>query len=410
MIVALPTSRGVLILLLTGGAVAVALINIGLATALAASSLAGLVLASFLMAQFSLYGLRLERRPNRDGSCNAEIELPLAIRNRTWWFRQATVLTEKCPFAPGGVLHTAVPPLAPQEELTLSRNLTAVKRGHYLLSAIRLAGGDPAGLFRRTRYFRLPGEVMIYPAITRLNGANLQFPGSGLPSHDGRPLGHSGQGQEFFGLRPYRPGDEIRFIHWKGTAAKGELMIREFEANTVDRITVVLDTFDHAVGRDPRENNLEFLISAAASLAVYLSEMYCQVYFFAADGDQNELLRLSGDASGLCRKLLETLMQLTPSQLPLPELLNEVLEAIPPGSVVYVLSLSAEAECQRNFELLLDQDCEIRWIWAPKLNFPIVDPDCPRILYPEKLQLPGHCAVKPRIVNYQTQLPELLKR
>lgn len=52
---AFPTARGFLLILMTVGTVGVALVNVGLATALAASIFCSLLAASFLLAQFSLY-------------------------------------------------------------------------------------------------------------------------------------------------------------------------------------------------------------------------------------------------------------------------------------------------------------------------------------------------------------------
>ena len=65
--IALPTARGWLILAMTFGAVSVALVNVGLATALAASAFAAFWLASFVMAQCSVYGIRVTRGGNGDG-------------------------------------------------------------------------------------------------------------------------------------------------------------------------------------------------------------------------------------------------------------------------------------------------------------------------------------------------------
>lgn len=138
--IALPTARGWLILAMTLGAAGVALVNVGLATALAASAFAAFLLAAFVMAQCSVYGIRVERGGNGDGVCGGELILPLTVTNRTILFRQATVLAERCEFAPGGVLHTAVPPLSPRESagafpdcgeawLFRARNRSAFRRG-----------------------------------------------------------------------------------------------------------------------------------------------------------------------------------------------------------------------------------------------------------------------------------------
>jgi uncharacterized protein (DUF58 family) len=40
------------------------------------------------------------------------------------------------------------------------------------------------------------------------------------------------------GVRPYRPGDHRRWVHWPATAHSGELMVREMEGPTAEPVTV----------------------------------------------------------------------------------------------------------------------------------------------------------------------------
>ena len=410
MIVALPTARGWLLTLLAAGAVAVALVNVGLASAMAATAFCSIWLASLLMAQFSLWGIRVERLPNTAGYSGSELVLPLRVENRMIFYRQPLVLIEKCKFAPDGVLRWALEPLRPREVRTVERVCPVVRRGAFELSTLLVVGGDPAGLFRRRRKIRLPGEVTIYPRIVALDSIHLPKRGSRTSSFDGRPLGQSGLGQEFFGLRPYRPGDEIRFIHWKGTAAKGELMIREFEANTVDQVVILLDTRASLIGNDPVENNFEYLISVAATLSAYLREMYCRLMFRAADGRSGELLRLSADAAGIYRLLLHILTLLEPGDQPFEDLLRATIEEAPRGTLIYALTLDISEETAELLETLLDLDCQVRWIAAPKKNFPHVQPDEPRIVYAGRPYPGAERAVKPFEVCFNTTLEEVLRR
>ncbi len=406
--IALPTGRGLLLSVMTLVAVAVALVNVGLATALAATLFVAFYLASFLMAQCSLYFLRIERASNGDGFYGAPMSLPVVVTNRSFLYRQATVIRENCSFAPGGVLRSVVPPLAPHESLLLERELIPERRGCFELSRLKLSGGDPAGLFRRSREFKLSGEVSVHPKTVRLDAIELHPRGARSSGADGRPLGQSGQGQEFFGLRPWRPGDEIRFIHWKGTAAKRQLMIREFEANTVDQVVILLDTRKELVGNDPRESNLEFLVSLAASLTEHLKELSCRVLFLAADGRSGELVRLFGEAANVRHHLMHLLTLLEPGSLPFPELMQETADGIPPGSLVYALCLDEDPRSAELLELLYDANCRIHWILAPKENFPPIQADEPRIVYERRRRELPPGSVRPREVFFSTQIEEVL--
>jgi len=51
----------------------------------------------------------------------------------------------------------------------------------------------------------------------------------------------SGYGSEVFGVRQYQPGDPLRRIHWRSTARRGDLIVREFEPPGVQNLGIFLD-------------------------------------------------------------------------------------------------------------------------------------------------------------------------
>src|SRR5207245_397722 len=50
-----------------------------------------------------------------------------------------------------------------------------------------------------------------------------------------------GSGEDFYALRAYQVGDDLRRVHWPSTARLDELMIRQQEMPWQGRATVVLD-------------------------------------------------------------------------------------------------------------------------------------------------------------------------
>ncbi len=51
----------------------------------------------------------------------------------------------------------------------------------------------------------------------------------------------AGSGTEILGVREYRPGDPLRRIHWRSTARRGELIVREFEPPGTQNLGLFLD-------------------------------------------------------------------------------------------------------------------------------------------------------------------------
>ena len=405
----LPTARGIVFLFVTAGSAGVALVNVGLATALTASSLCGILFSSFILALFSLYGIEVKRVPNRDGERGRRVFLPVTLINRTRRYRQSVIIREKCPFVEGGTNNFPVPPLGPKEELIVDRWMPAASRGYYKLRKITLIGGDPAGLFSRRRTFLLTGAVMIYPEIASLTWLPIKIHKRAMPAVEGRLLGVSGQGPERFGIRGYRSYDEVRFIHWKASASKRHLMVKEFEANTVDEVNILLDAESASIGTDPNDSNFEFLIKTASSITSYLAEMYCRLQFIT-HGPGNTIIRLRGDAAGVKTKIISALAVLEPQKVPLIELLDGELEHIFANSIFYCLTMSEPDSLQYRFEGLMERGIEIRWIYAPKEYFPmIIEPDVPRKIKKGKVKINLSGAVSPYVATFETDVSGMLR-
>jgi hypothetical protein len=253
--------------------------------------------------------------------------------------------------------------------MTLARRMTAVRRGHYLLGRVTLIGGDPAGLFRRIRHIHLPNEITIYPAGVRVAWMPIRIRHQLRASADGRPLGVSGLSQEMFGVREYRPTDGVRFIHWRASARQRRLMVREFEAFSVAQVGIVLDVDRHGIGPDPLDNNFEYLVETAASIADYLAGMYCNLMFVSASATPNSLLVEDSPSFAARREIREFLAGIGPGTTPLSRLLDEAILHLRRESILYVLSMSASPDLHPRFDELLERGVDIRWIHAPKAGF-----------------------------------------
>ena len=395
---ALPTLRGLLLLFIAAAATAVAYINSGFITAFTAAMLDAAVISAFLMAQLSFAGLRLERHALRDGSCGEPLYIGITLENRLPFYRQSCIMQENYPFCVTKQNAFVIPPLAPKEIYSDTRQVKAEKRGIFSLKKVYLISGDPLGLFFKRKKFILPEQVEIHPRIMPLQSLATANKSGGLPDAEGRNMGRAGNGPEFFGVRPYRIGDEVRHIHWKSTATKGKLMVKEFEASAVDQIVILLDTEKKSKSQEPCSNNFEFLISCAASITEYLSRKYCHLRFAAADGN-GDLHHLTGDASSVKKKIRHVLLNLQESDLDYASVLQAVLETIPPRSIVYFLSMSHQAvpDCIGTLE---EQHCTCFWIYAPAVNFPRIEPDKPRFIDKRKALagLNKHCM--PEIADF----------
>lgn len=145
--------------------------------------------------------------------------------------------------------------------------LRAGRRGRYQIGPSELLAMDPLGMLRIKR--QVPGvtEYIVYPKaipfrIGRLIGGNKEFD---HPNNQGKlaPRG------DFAGVREYRPGDELKRVHWKTTARTQRLSVMEFEDSTAGSMVVMLDL---SKGNDYGTQPMTALDVAASAAAFVLRE------------------------------------------------------------------------------------------------------------------------------------------
>ena len=73
-------------------------------------------------------------------------------------------------------------------------------------------------------------------------------------------------GLDFFGLREYEVGDDLRRVHWRSTARTGELMLRQDEMPWEARSTILLDTRPSTHHGESFERAVEIAASLATAM------------------------------------------------------------------------------------------------------------------------------------------------
>jgi uncharacterized protein (DUF58 family) len=76
-------------------------------------------------------------------------------------------------------------------------------------------------------------------------------------------------GFEFYGMRPYVPGDDVRKIVWRAYARTRELLVREAEQGISDKVVILLDDDARFHTRGVISESFEAGVRAAASIGVH---------------------------------------------------------------------------------------------------------------------------------------------
>ncbi|MDW4571559.1 DUF58 domain-containing protein [Microbacterium sp. M3] len=157
--------------------------------------------------------------------------------------------------------------------IDLTYTVTGTQRGVHSLGPLTVRSSDPFGLARRTVVFGQRTAVTVAPAVTDLAPLIDYAGATGGVLHTTND--HLGQGSDNLVARPYAPGDSMRRIHWRATAHRDELMVRQEEQESTPEAAVVLDRAAlrwstdalHAPGADPGfEAGVTACVSAVARL------------------------------------------------------------------------------------------------------------------------------------------------
>ncbi len=165
-----------------------------------------------------------------------------------------------------GTSHTFVS-LPPGENAELSMEFKDPGRGHYTIGPLTVRVRDAFGLYLSEKSLN-PETLAVMPRPEKIRGTELQ------PRHLGPwagtiPSRASGIGTEFYSLRGYVPGDDLKRVNWKATAHSNRLIINEMEAERVTDVMVVLDT-DVSFYEASERELFEQSVKAAASMTSLL--------------------------------------------------------------------------------------------------------------------------------------------
>ncbi|MCG3174204.1 MAG: hypothetical protein GMKNLPBB_02432 [Myxococcota bacterium] len=149
------------------------------------------------------------------------------------------------------------------ETRTIAYKHVFPRRGPARFAAVSISTRFPFAFFRKARYLEAPGEALVWPAK---RAAPEQFQ-RWLGRQGEVSTAEPGAGLEFHSLRPFRPGDDARAIHWKSFARRRKLMTREFEREQRRRLTICVNNECTGVTGPSDLDSAEEAIALAASIA-----------------------------------------------------------------------------------------------------------------------------------------------
>ena len=208
------------------------------------------------------------------------------------------------------------------------------RRGKYSFRDLDLGTRAPFGLVERRVTIPLSEEIVIYPKIGQLTRRWYQFQRQASENRMGKRHDRSSQQEEYHGLRGYRSGDSPRWIHWRTSARRGELMVKEFEQQNEQDLAMLIDPWLPRTKIAPElRDAMEQAISFAATVCLETCRRRGRRLILGWTGATPEVCQ--GQASvKLLHELLERLALLRPAT---EGTLAELIDTLPATSLRHSL-------------------------------------------------------------------------
>ena len=313
---------------------------------------AGILAMSWMLGRrpLVLRGHRSDTRPRVAVGEKLELEVALGASRRV----STLILEEQLPPLLGQRARVAVDVVEPGAEVTHTYAVSAWLRGSHQLGPLTARVGDPFGLTQREVQVAEPFELLVHPAIEPVQDRPLtrlwEDPPVRPPVSKPWP-----SGMEFYGMRAYSPGDDIRKIVWRAYARTGVLMVKEAEQGITDKLVIVCDQDVAYHSKGVISESLEAGVAACASLAVHHLRAG---YSVTVEGNSR---RLAGPLRGpnAPMAVLDALARVGPERVPLTDAITRMHSEQGRDAQVVVITPMLSPQAASRLELLVQRGMHV---------------------------------------------------
>jgi uncharacterized protein (DUF58 family) len=194
----------------------------------------------------------------------------VSLSNRRWWVASWMMVVEDRWQQDDEVVLPLIvfSRVGPGQERTGRYQLKLQRRGRYLCGPFRLSTRFPLGLVERSYVVHNSGEILIHPRMGRLTP---QWHREQQEANELVQQAKTRSGafeDEFHRMREYRQGDSQRSIHWRTSARRSQLMVREHHQMRDTDLAVLVDLWLPVEPTSRQIENVELALSFAATLCL----------------------------------------------------------------------------------------------------------------------------------------------
>lgn len=185
--------------------------------------------------------------------------IDLVLRNRSK--RKSPVMAVYDQLEDGRGASVSVAPLHSNEDARLAYRLPARSRGRLSVGPLDITLGDHLGLTTTTIQAARKTDLIVHAKLFNLTPL-VAVAGRDQAPDQQQMRSIANSGDEFFALRPYVIGDELKRVNWKASARHDDLVVRQDERPRTGRVTILLDVSADAYDDDGFERAVAAALSA----------------------------------------------------------------------------------------------------------------------------------------------------
>jgi len=178
----------------------------------------------------------------------------------------------------------------------------------------------------------------------------------------------AGQSDSFLGVREYSPGDSKRFIHWRSTAKKNKLMLKEFEEVSGSPAVILIDCNKEVITGEGTESSLEYSLRFAGTMAMYMNKKNIPFRIIAFDEEEKTSSSRSPEDHMIYLSKIEG-----KGKTSISDSASKILHKIPPGSSLIILTPDTGLD-ENIFKTSGKKPGEIKILYFLKENLPEIKP------------------------------------
>ncbi|TWU42958.1 hypothetical protein Q31b_19920 [Novipirellula aureliae] len=235
--------------------------------------------------------------------------------------------------------HLSIGKLRRMETQTHSYPFSPLGRGEWAFGPMAVTTTFPLDLMVCHVGNRERETILVYPRLVPLRrGWQHVLARQRGGSHSATHRGGRGEGV-FFGLREWRNGDKLRWIHWRTTARMNEPVVCQYDRPRRYDLCLLLDAYWESEAED--DSNVETAISVVATMIMQLTSENSNRVVLAASG-KTFVSALSNGAIKNQKHLLQILAKIQPSDS--PRLIDAMEDAAKRGKIRNIVVVSPRAQ------------------------------------------------------------------